>query len=164
MAVQAASHFGMAYVATAAVVVSRLIGVCHNLRCTHSTHFSNKAGLPRFFNVRFGFIGFRPLHLGSFFILSPPQTSSFLFLFMSFCLTFLSFICAHNGPAFSTFEHNLPSTQVSGRPGDNEVGFIGCPCALVFPFIAATHTFVASRPPSHVFTFLSMLRAHMHIS
>ena len=53
------------------------------------------------------------------------------------------------------YVHSLPLTQVSGRPGlDNEVRFIGCPCALGFPFVATTRTFALSRPPFHVFISL----------
>ena len=79
-----------------------------------------------------------------------------------FCHLILSFVCAHISPGLSVYAHIYIHyyTQVSGRPGlDNEVGFIGCPCALGFSFIATTHTFVPSRPPFHVFILLSLLRA-----
>ena len=60
-----------------------------------------------------------------------------------FCHLILSFVCAHIGPGLSVYVahvHTL-STQVSGRPGlDNEVGFIGCPCALGFFLTSTTHT------------------------
>ena len=60
------------------------------------------------------------------------------------------------------YAHNLPSTQVSGRPGfDHGVWFNGCPCALGFPFITTTHIGLVLSP-SHVFIPLSSLRAHMH--
>ena len=52
---------------------------------------------------------------------------------------------------------------MSGRAGlYNEVGFIVRPCALGFSFIATTHLFVPSCPPSHVFILLSLPRAHLH--
>ena len=105
---------------------------------------------------------------GSPFILSPSHTSVFFFSFMSSCLHVLSshpFLClrVHRSCPSCVRAHLL--IQVLGRRGlDNEVGFIGCPCALGFSFIATTHTFVPSRPPSHVLIlFLSLLRAHLHI-
>ena len=119
--------------------------------------------------MRFRFIGFRPLHLFSLFILSPSHTFVFLVFFMSFCLHVLSFhpffrLRTHRPWPWCVRAHlHTLSAQVSGRPGfDNEVGFISCPCALGFLFIATTHTFVPSCPPSHVFIPLSLLRAHFH--
>ena len=88
----------------------RLIGVCRDLRCTHSTqHVQVQRGLPRFL-IRFGFIGFRPLHLVPLSSFSPSHTSVPLFSFMSSCLhvfhLILSFVCAHIGPGLSVFVHN----------------------------------------------------------
>ena len=72
----------------------RLIGVCRELRCTHSTYMFNKACLGSL--MRFGVIGFRPLHLVPFSSFSPSHTSVLLFfscppVFMSFISSFLSF-------------------------------------------------------------------------
>ena len=83
-AVKAASHFGTAYVAAAAEACSRLVGVCWDLWCTHSTYMFNEACLGSL--MRFGFIGFRSLHLVPFSSFSPSHTSVPLFSFMSSCL------------------------------------------------------------------------------
>ena len=53
--------------------------------------------------------------------------------------------------------------EVSGRPSlYNEVGFIGCSCALGSFLISTTRTFVPSRPPV-VSSFFCLARAHVHI-
>ena len=81
-----AADFGRAYVAVAAQVCleSRLIGVCRELRRTHSMYMFNEACLGS--SMRFGFIGFCPLHLVPFSSFSPSHTSVLLFSFMSSCL------------------------------------------------------------------------------
>ena len=63
-------------------------------------------------------------------------------------------------PIVCTCTSTYLQTQVSGRPGlYNEVGFIGCPCALGSPFISTTHTSVPSRPPV-MSSFSCLLCAH----
>ena len=90
--------------------------------------------------MRFGLIGFRPLHLVP---LSSLPLHTLLF------------------PLF--FHVLLSSCQVSGRPGlYNELGFIGCPCALGSPLLSTTRTFVPSRPPV-MSSFFCLARAHVHI-
>ena len=123
------------------------VGTRRHLRCTHSMYIFNQ--------VCIGFSNEVRLH----WFPSPPFVSPFhsfpfthLFLFFLFVsslascpfISLLSFFCAHNGLGLSLYAHIYLHTQVLGRPGlDNEVGFIGCPCALGFSFIATTHTFVS---------------------
>ena len=55
--------------------------------------------------------------------------------------------------------------EVSRRPGlkiYNEVGFIGCSCALGSFLISTTRTFAPSRPPV-MSSFFCLARAHVHI-
>ena len=61
------------------------------------------------------------------------------------------------------YARNLPSIQVSGRPGfHNEVWLTGSPCALGFPFVATTHTGCpVSLSCLHSFVFFA--RAHVHL-
>ena len=86
----------------------RLIGVCRELRCTHSTYMFNEACLGSL--MRFGLIGFRPLDLVPFSSFTPSHTSVLLFSFTSFCLhvfhLILSFVCVHIGPGLSVYAHN----------------------------------------------------------
>ena len=88
VAVKAASHFGTAYVAAAAEACSRLVGVCCELRCTHSTYMFNEACQ--------GFLNevwvhwFSSLPFGSLFILFPfTHFCSLLFfhVLLSSCLS-----------------------------------------------------------------------------
>ena len=75
-----------------------------------------------------------------------PSHFCFLFSFMSSCLHVWS-------SSFSSSCVRAFTYLVSGRPGlYNEVGFIG-PCALGYPLISTTRTFVPSRPPGHSFVF-----------
>ena len=95
VAVKAASHFGTAYVAAAAEACPRLVGVCCELRCAHSTYMFNeaclgflKSGLGSLVfvpSIWFPFHPF-PLHtlLFASFLSCPP-------VFMSFISSFLSF-------------------------------------------------------------------------
>ena len=98
---------GKPYVVAATEVCSRFIGTCRKLRRTHSTYMFNEACLGSL--MRFGFIGFRPLHLFPFSFF-PLRTLLFLFLFMSSLascpfISLLSFFCAYNGPGFSVYAH-----------------------------------------------------------
>ena len=86
VAVKAASHFGTAYVAAAAEACSRLVGVCRELRCTHSTYIltrqvflglGNEVWFHRFPSPSIGF----PFH--------PFPLHTLLFLFLSF-MSFLA--------------------------------------------------------------------------
>ena len=103
--------------------------------------------------MRFGFTGSRPLHLVPLFILSPFTHLLFPLFFhvlLSSCLvisSFSSFARTLVPALVCTCTSTYILTQVLGRPGlYNEVGFIGCPCALGSPFISTTRTFVPSRP------------------
>ena len=60
---------------------------------------------------------------------------------------------------------HLHSSQDTGRPGlDNGVWFIGCPCALGFPFITTTHSRLVSSS-FHVFSFVPLTpRTHTYTS
>ena len=76
--------------------LSRLMGVCRELRCTHSTYMFNEACLGSL--VRLGLIGLHPVPSIWFpfhpFPLHTPLFSSFLScppVFMSFISSFLSF-------------------------------------------------------------------------
>ena len=132
----------------------------------HTQHVHVQPGLHRFSNeVRLHWFPSPPF--GSPFHSFPFTHLFLLFLFMSSLascpfISLLSFFCAHNGLGLSLYAHIYLHTQVLGRPGlDNEVGFIGCPCALGFS--SQPHTLLSpSRPPSHVFTLLSLWRAHLH--
>ena len=115
--------------------------------------------------MRFGLIGFRPLHLVP---LSSLPLHSLLFplffhVLLSSCLvisSFSSFARTLVPTLVCTCTSTYIFTQVSGRPGlDNEVGFIECPCALGSLFISTTHTFVPSRPPV-MSSFFCLLCAH----
>ena len=115
----------------------------------HTQHLHFQPGLHRFFNeVRLHWFPSPPF--GSPFHSFPFTHLFLLFLFMSSLascpfISLLSFSCAHNGLGLSLYAHIYFYTQVLGRPGlDNEVGFIGCPCALGFSFIATTHTHFVS--------------------
>ena len=121
--------------------------------------------------MRFGFIGSRPLHLvpsSSFPLFTHLWFSLFFHVLLSSCLV-ISSLCSFARtlvPALVCVRALLHtfSTQDSGRPGlYNEVGFIGCPCALGFSSIATTHLFVPSCPPPHVFILLPLPREHLHI-
>ena len=114
---------------------------------------------------RFGFIGSRP-HLP--FHPFPFTHLCFLFSFMSSCLhvwsshPFLRLPRTLVPALVCTCTSTYILTQVSGRPGlYNEVGFIGCPCALGSPFISTTRTFVPSRPPV-MSSFFCLLCAHTY--
>ena len=116
--------------------------------------------------MRFGLIGFRPLHLVAPFIPSPSH-----FFVSSFLSCPPVFMSGHLIPFFSFARTLVPAlvctctsthilTQVSGRPGlYNEVGFIGCPCALGSSFISTTRIFVPSRPLV-MSSFSCLLGAH----
>ena len=115
--------------------------------------------------MRFGFIGSRPLHLVPLSSL-PLHTLLFPLFFhvlLSSCLvisSFSSFARTLVPALVCTCTSTYILTQVSGRPGlYNEVGFIGCPCALGSPFISTTRTFVPSRPPV-MSSFFCLLCAH----
>ena len=136
----------------------------------HTQHVHFQGGLARFSNevrvhwfsipsIWFPFSSF-PLrtHLFSSFLSCPP-------VFM-FCHLILSFVCAHSGPGLSVyarfyihFKHRFQVAQVlTMRWGSSVV-----PVHLVsFSLPPHTHTFVPSRPPSHVFILFSLLRAHFH--
>ena len=119
--------------------------------------------------MRFGLIGSRPLHL-----VPPSSLPLHTLLFPLFFHVLLSSCPVIS--SFSSFARTLvpalvctcTSTylkkEVSGRPGlYNEVGFIGCPCALGFPF-HFNHTHLCPVSSScHVFIVLSLARAHVHI-
>ena len=116
--------------------------------------------------MRFGFIGFGPLHLVPLFILFPfTHFFSLLFFhvfpcFMSCHLISFLLLRAHR-LALSLYMRNLLSSQVSGRPGFcNEVGCHRLFLRTWFIFIATTHTLVPSCP-LHVFILLSYC-AHTH--
>ena len=120
--------------------------------------------------MRFGLIGFRPLHLVPLSSL-PLHTLLFPLFFhvlLSSCLvisSFSSFARTLVPTLVCTCTSTYIFTQVSGRPGlDNEVGFIGCPCALGSLFISTTHTHLCPVSSScHVFILLSLVRARVHI-
>ena len=142
---------GKSYVVAATKVCSRFFGTCRDLGCTYSVHIQTRQVFLGRFN-EFRLHRFSSPPFGSPFIPSPSHTfvSSFLScppVFMSGHLI-LFFVCAHMVPALvCTCTSTYISTQVLGRPGlYNEVGFIGCPCALGSPFISTTRTFVPSRP------------------
>ena len=114
--------------------------------------------------MRFGFIGSRPLHLVplSSFPLHTLLFPLFFHVLLSSCLvisSFSSFARTLVPALVCTCTSTYTLTLVSGRPGlYNEVGFIGCPCALGSPFITTTRTFVRSRPPV-LSSFFCLLRA-----
>ena len=101
VAVKAASHFGTAYVAAAAEACSRLVGVCRELRCTHSAYtltrqvllgLCNEVWFHRFPSPSFGF----PLHPFS------PSHTSFSLLFFH---VFPCFMSCHLTPFFLLRTH-----------------------------------------------------------
>ena len=139
--------------------ILRFIGTCPTLRCTHSAYIQTRRG-PLGVSNEVWFRRFSSPPFGSLFILFPfthlcfplffhVLLSSFFVIssFLSFARTsVLALVCT----CTSTFTFN-PGL---GRPGlDNEVGFIDCPCALGFSFIATTHTFAPSSPPSRLHPF-----------
>ena len=115
--------------------------------------------------MRFGFIGSRPLHLVPLSSL-PLHTLLFPLFFhvlLSSCLiisSFSSFARTLVPALVCTCTSAYILTHVSGRPGFyNEVGFIGCPCALGPPFISTTGIFVPFRPPV-MSSFFCLFCAH----
>ena len=72
------------------------VGTRRHLRCTHSIYIFNQVCIGSL--MRFGFIGFRPLHLVPLFILSPSHTS-----FSSFfsCLPLLHVLSSHSFLSFA---------------------------------------------------------------
>ena len=124
--------------------------------------------------MKFGFIGFWPLHLVLLFILFPSHTLSFLFLFfhvfMASCFVVSSFF---------SFAHALVRSLVRTRAGTRNPGlrsprlFLGGLARLVVPGhlapfyrrIAATYTYTLSVLSScHVLIRLSSCaRVRMHI-
>ena len=125
--------------------------------------------LQQVFLMRFGLSSVCPRSFGSPFI-GPHRRFFPLFfhVFLSSCLfiLILSFSCAYYRPDLSlhTYTHAYSTyNEVSGRPGlYNEVGFIGCSCALRSFLISTTRTFLPSRPPV-MSSFFCLARAHVHI-
>ena len=123
------------------------LGPAGALECTHSAYTSSQAGLPIGLFGEVWLRQFRAPPIGSLFTLSPSHTHTHtlsFFCFMSFpascpIISLCSFSCVHISPARSTHVHNYPGL-------DNQVRLTVCPCAIGFPFIAATYTFVPSRP------------------
>ena len=115
--------------------------------------------------MRFGFVGSRPLHLVplSSFPLHTLLFPLFFHVLLSSCLvisSFSSFVRTLVPALVCTCTSTYILTQVFRHPGlYNEVGFIGCPCALGSPFISTTRTFVPSRPLV-MSSFFCLLCAH----
>ena len=114
--------------------------------------------------MRLGLIGSRPLHLVPLSSLPLHTFPLFFHVLLASCLvisSFSSFARTLVPALVCTCTSTYLQKQVSGRPGlYNEVGFIGCPCALGSPFISTTHTSVPSRPPV-MSSFFCLLCAHM---
>ena len=129
---------------------------------------SNEATSPEALLMRFCFSGSRPLHLGplSSFPLHTLLFPLFFHVLLSSCFVISSFPLFARASVLALVCTCSSTTQFLGRPGlDNEVRLIGCPCAFGFSFIATTHTFAPSRPPSHVFIlFVFPARAFAHSS
>ena len=147
---------GKPYVVAATEVCSRFIGTCRELRRTHSTYMFNEACLGSL--MRFGFIGFRPLHLFPFSSF-PLRTPLFLFLFMSSLascpfISLLSFFCAYNGPSLSVYAHIYDQLRFQVA----QVSTMGVhrlsPC--IWFLFHRNHTHFCP-------VLLSFLRAHLHI-
>ena len=117
---------------------------------------SNEVWLHRFSSPPFG----SPSHSFPFTHLLFPL---FFHVLLPSCLvisSFSSFARTLVPALVCTCTSTYFQTQVSGRPGlYNEVGFIGCPCALGSPFISTTRFFVPSRPLV-MSSFSCLLGAH----
>ena len=82
----------------------RLIGVCRDLRCTHSTqHVQVQRGLPRFL-IRFGLVRVLLSPLFGFPFILPSTHLLFLFRFMP------SFLHVFSSHLFSSFARTWPGT------------------------------------------------------
>ena len=151
IAIKAASHFGTPYVAAAAEACSRLVGVCRELRCTHSTYILTRQGFlglgdevwfHRFPSPAFGF-PFHPL----------PFTHLFFSSFLS-CLSSLHVLSSHPFLSFAyTSVLALGCTRTStvhlyrfqvAQVLIMRFGLFFVPVHLVPLFIATTHAFVPS--------------------
>ena len=148
-------------------VLLRFVGTYRTLRCTHIVHTLTRQVFLGGCNEVWAHRLPSP-HLVPFSSF-PPHTFLFLLTFFS-CLPLLHVLSSHSFRSFArTTVRALVCTRTSTSnsgfrsPGFRQRGFIGCPCAFGFSFIATTHTFVPSRLPSHVFILLSLLRAQSHI-
>ena len=103
----------------------------------------------------------------------PFHPFPFAHLFSSFfsCLPLLHVLSSHSFRSFArTTVRALVCTRTSTSnsgfrsPRFRQWGFIGCPCAFGFSFIATTHTFVPSSPFSCLHPFVLAARTFAHWS
>ena len=126
---------------------------------THSTVVTRQVFLGS--SMRFGVVGFRPLHLVSAFILLRTFFSSFIF--MSFCLHVLAShpfsLCAHIGPALTAHarSYTKPRFEVA-QVVVMRSGSFGCSWSLG-SLSSRPHTPGLSCPP-FMSSFVCLVCAH----